>query len=168
MITGLLVVTIFPLAMAFAAATDLLSMTVPNWISGLLIAGFIVLAPLVGLGWSEAGLHAGAAVCALIAALVPFSMRWIGGGDAKLFAAICLWMGPAQLLPFAMHAAFLGGALTLLILLVRSAPLPAVLSSHGWIARLHDAKEGVPYGVALAGAALLVYSDTAFMAGLAI
>ena len=33
MITDLLIITIFPLAMALAAGTDLFSMTVPNWIA---------------------------------------------------------------------------------------------------------------------------------------
>jgi len=168
MSTDLLVLTIFPLAMAFAVATDLFSMTLPNWISALLIAGFVLLAPLAGLAWSEAGLHMAVAVGALTIAFALFSFGWIGGGDAKLFAAICLWMGPEGLLPFAIHAALLGGALTLLILWARSFPLPAMLHGQGWIARLHNAREGVPYGIALAGAGLLVYPDTPFMAGLGI
>ena len=164
----LLVLTIFPLAMAFAAATDLFSMTLPNWISAVLVAGFVLLAPLVGLGWSEAGLHMAAATGALTIAFALFSFGWIGGGDAKLFAAICLWVAPGQLLPFAIYAALLGGALTLLIVWVRSYPLPAMLHGHGWIARLHNAREGVPYGIALVGAGLIVYPDTPFMAGLGV
>lgn len=98
MITDLLIITIFPLAMALAAATDLFSMTVPNWISLLLVAGFAVLAPLVGIGWSEAGLHVALALGALILTFAMFSLGWIGGGDAKLFAATCLWLGPEQML----------------------------------------------------------------------
>jgi len=166
MITDLLIITIFPLAMAFAAATDLFTMTVPNPVALLLVAGFAVLAPLVGLGWTEIGLHVALAAVALVVTFAMFSFGWIGGGDAKLFAATCLWLGPAEILAYSVYAALLGGALTLLILVLRSVPLPALLSQQGWIARLHSAKEGVPYGIALATAGLLVYPDTPFMAAL--
>lgn len=166
MITDLLIITIFPLAMALAAASDLFSMTVPNWISLLLIAGFALLAPLVGLGWAEAGLHVALAVGALIITFTFFSFGWIGGGDAKLFAATSLWLGPEQMLLYAIYAAVLGGVLTLLLLFLRSVPLPAMLHSQGWLTRLHSAKEGVPYGIPLAAAGLLVYPNTPFMAAL--
>ncbi len=167
MIPDLLVLAIFPLAMGIAAATDLCSMTMPNWIAGLLVAGFVLAAHFGGLDWNEAGLHLGLAVGALMIWCVLFSFGWIGGGDAKLFAAICLWVGPAQFLTFAVYAGLLGGALTALILCARALPLPAVLHGQGWIARLHSATQCVPYGVALAGAGLIVYPDIPFMAGLA-
>ena len=166
MVTHLLIITIFPLAMAFAAAYDLFSMTLPNWISLALIVGFALLASLLGLGWSVAGLHVALAVGALIVTFTMFSFGWIGGGDAKFFAAACLWLGPEQMLIYTIYAALLGGALTLLILFVRTLPLPVGLYSQVWIARLHNAEEGVPYGIALAGAGLLVYPQTPFMAKL--
>lgn len=166
MITDLLIITIFPAAMALAAATDLFSMTVPNWISLFLVAGFAVLAPLVGVGWSDAGLHVALAAAALVVTFAMFSFGWIGGGDAKLFAATCLWLGPEAILFYSLYAALIGGVLTLAILVLRTLPLPALLSSQGWLMRLHSAKEGVPYGIALAAAGLLVYPDTPFMAAL--
>jgi len=168
MITNLLIITVFPLAMALAAATDLFSMTVPNWISLSLVVGFAVLAPLVGLGWSDIGLHVVLAAAALIVTFAMFSFGWIGGGDAKLFAATCLWLGPGAVLVYSIYAALIGGVLTLLILFVRSVPLPAVLNAQSWLARLHSPKEGVPYGIALAAAGLLVYPDTPFMAALGV
>lgn len=168
MITNLLIITIFPAAMALAAATDLLTMTVPNWISLVLIAGFAVVASLVGLGWPEAGLHVLLAVAALVVTFTLFSFGWIGGGDAKLFAATCLWLGPEVILTYAIYAALMGGALTLAILVLRAVPLPAMLDSQAWLTRLHNPKEGVPYGIALAAAGLLVYPDTPFMAALGV
>jgi prepilin peptidase CpaA len=53
--------------------------------------------------------------------------------------------------------------LTWLMLKFRSEPLPALLARHDWIMRLHNAEAGVPYGIALAAAALIVYPDTIFM-----
>lgn len=164
MVTDLLIISIFPLAMAFAAAYDLFSMTLPNWISLALIAGFAVLAPLVGIGWETAGLSVLLAIGALVLTFAMFSMGWIGGGDAKFFAATCLWVGPESILAYALYAAVFGGVLTLLLLAMRSMPLPAALYSQQWITRLHDSKEGVPYGIALAAAGLLVYPHTPFMA----
>jgi prepilin peptidase CpaA len=39
-------------------------------------------------------------------------------------------------------------------------PLPGFLLRQEWLLRLHDRGEGVPYGLALAAAALLVFPDT--------
>jgi prepilin peptidase CpaA len=93
-------------------------------------------------------------------------MGWIGGGDAKLFAATTLWLGPQALFSYSLTTALIGGALTFAILLLRSMPLPMALAGQGWLVRLHDAKEGVPYGIALAAAGLLIYPDTPFMRAL--
>jgi prepilin peptidase CpaA len=164
MITDILIMTIFPGAMALAAATDLLTMTLPNRLVLALAAGFFVVAPLVGFGWTDIGLHAAVGLAALAVAFAFFAFGWIGGGDAKLFAATCLWFGPDAVIAYTLYAALLGGALTLLLLYWRNWPLPAVLTSQGWLVRLHSPKEGVPYGIALAAAGLLVYPGTPFMA----
>jgi prepilin peptidase CpaA len=166
MVKDLLILTLFPGAMALAAATDLFTMTVPNRLALALAVSFFVVAPLVGFGWTEIGLHAALALAALVLTFALFSFGWIGGGDAKLFAATCLWLGPEAILAYSVYAALLGGALTILILFWRRLPLPAALTAQGWLMRLHSPEEGVPYGIALAAAGLLVYSDTPFMAAL--
>lgn len=166
MIKDILILTVFPGAMALAAVTDLFTMTVPNRLSLVLAVGFFVVAPLLGLSWEAIGLHVLTALIALAAAFAMFAAGWIGGGDAKFFAATTLWLGSAYLLDFAIYAAIMGGALTLAILALRGLPLPAVLTSQGWLMRLHDPKEGVPYAIALAAAGLLVYPHTPFMAAL--
>ena len=166
MIKDLLILTIFPGAMALAAATDLFTMTVPNRLALVLTVAFFVVAPLAGLGWPDVGLHIALALAALAVTFALFSFGWIGGGDAKLFAATCLWLGPEAIFAYSIYAALLGGALTLLLIFWRGLPLPAMLTSQGWLTRLHSPKEGVPYGIALASAGLLVYPHTPFMAAL--
>ncbi len=166
MIKDFLILTIFPGAMAFAAATDLFTMTVPNRLALVLGASFFMVAPLVGLGLSDIGLHVALALAALTITFAFFSFGWIGGGDAKLFAATCLWLGPTAILAYSINAALLGGALTLVLLIWRGLPLPVLLTNQGWLVRLHNSDEGVPYGIALAAAGLLVYPDTPFMAAL--
>jgi prepilin peptidase CpaA len=151
---------IFPLLMAFAAASDLLTMRISNILVLLVVVGFFLLAAIVGMPWQDVAIRVGIAAIVLVVAFAFFAFGWIGGGDAKLAAAITLWIDLGLMLPYYVYAALLGGALTLLILGLRARPLPAVLLRYKWLDRLHDRKQGVPYGIALAAAALLVYSNT--------
>jgi len=63
------------------------------------------------------------------------------------------------------YASIFGGVLTILLIQFRKLPLPAPLARQGWIMRLHDTGGGVPYGIALAAAALIVYPKTGWMPG---
>jgi prepilin peptidase CpaA len=168
MIKELLILTVFPGAMALAAASDLFNMTLPNRLALGLVLFFFVMAPLVGLGWSDVGLHVALALLALVGTSTLFSFGWMGGGDVKLFAATCLWLNPETLFAYSVYAGLIGMALALALVLWRKMPLPAMLSSRGWIVRLHSPKEGVPYGIALAAAGLLVYPQSPFMAALGV
>jgi prepilin peptidase CpaA len=152
---------IFPVLMAYAASSDLLTMRIANWLVILVVLVYVGLAVLVGIGWDQIGWAAVAAAAVLAVAFAFFAFGWIGGGDAKLAAATSLWIGLTFMLQYLIYAALLGGALTLIILSFRRYPLPGWLSRHKWIDRLHDTKSGVPYGIALAIAAILVYPDTA-------
>jgi prepilin peptidase CpaA len=154
------IIVFFPAAMALAASMDLMTMTIPNRICAALAVGYLVLAFAVGVpfGVILVNLSCGAAVLAVMFAM--FSFGWIGGGDAKLAAATSLWLGWGMMFDYGTSAAIYGGALTLLILLGRRFVLPAWLSRHAWIARLHDSRTGVPYGIALAAAGMVVYPHT--------
>ncbi|MEP0323651.1 A24 family peptidase [Bauldia litoralis] len=151
---------LFPIGMAYSAAADLLTMTISNRISLALVAIFLLLAPLTGMDWQTFGMHWAAGGAVLAVSFTFFAFGWIGGGDAKLSAAIALWLGWGNTLEFVSLAAVFGGLLTLVILSFRGAVLPAAVVRQPWIARLHDEKAGVPYGVALAAAALAIYPHT--------
>ncbi|PDT75327.1 prepilin peptidase [Bradyrhizobium sp. C9] len=151
---------LFPALMAFAAASDLLTMTIPNRISLALGAGFFVLAPLIGMGVHDILSHAGAGALVLVVAFGMFAMGWVGGGDAKVAAAAGLWFGFEHLLPYLVFASLFGGALTVLLLQLRQWPLPYALANQAWLSRLHDKQTGIPYGIALALGALLIYPET--------
>ncbi len=155
--------TLFPAMMAFAASSDLLTMTIANRVSLILIGGFVALALLSGLSGADVASHVGAAAAVLGVAFVCFGCGWIGGGDAKLAAVTALWFGFGNLFNYLVYASLLGGALTLLIVQFRTMPLPRVLAGREWAERLHREGAGVPYGVALAAAALLVYPQTEWM-----
>jgi prepilin peptidase CpaA len=163
MLTEAISLTLFPGMMAFAASSDLLTMTIANRVSLALIAGFVILAALSGMGGAEMATHAGAAAAVLVVAFICFARGWIGGGDAKLAAATALWLGFSHLFDYLVYASLLGGALTLLIVQFRHMPLPQMLAGRDWAERLHREGGGVPYGIALAAAALLVYPQTEWM-----
>jgi prepilin peptidase CpaA len=91
---------------------------------------------------------------------VCFAFGWIGGGDAKVAAAAALWFGFDHLLEYLLYASLFGGALTLLLLQFRQWPLPYALAGQAWLLKLHAKESGIPYGIALAIGALLVYPET--------
>lgn len=154
---------VFPALMAFAASSDLLTMTISNRLSLALSAAFLAMALFTGMPLQVVGMHVLAAAIVLTIGFIFFAQGWIGGGDAKLVAATALWFGFDHLLDYMIHASIFGGALTLLLLQFRKMPLPALLARQGWIMRLHDTGAGVPYGIALAAAALIVYPKTGWM-----
>ena len=63
-------------------------------------------------------------------------------------------------------ASLFGGVLTLAILRFRAVPLPRLLAGQAWAERLHRMDTGIPYGIALALAALMIYPDTPWMKSL--
>jgi len=151
---------LFPALMAFAAASDLFTMTISNRVSLALAAGFLVLALLGGMGLHDMLSHLGAGAAVLVVAFTCFAMGWMGGGDAKVASAVALWFGFDHLMGFLIYASLFGGALTLLLLQFRQWPLPYPLTSQAWLLRLHDKQSGIPYGIALAIGALMVYPET--------
>jgi prepilin peptidase CpaA len=163
MVLDLVRLLFFPALMAFAAASDLFTMTISNKVSLLLAAGFLVLAVAGGMTTSEIGWHLAAAATLLVCTFGMFAMGWIGGGDAKLASLIALWLGFDQLLIFLVYASVFGGALTLFIIRFRLWPLPYPLGTQPWLQRLHKLDNGVPYGIALAMGAMMVYPDTIWM-----
>lgn len=158
---------LFPALQAFAASSDLLTMTISNRVSLILVAGFFVLALVVGMSPVTVASHIGAGALVLFVAFVFFTQGWIGGGDAKLAAASALWLGFDHLLPYLIYASLFGGVLTLILVLGRNLPLPEVLARQPWAARLHSKDSGIPYGIALAAAALTVYPETAWVRAIA-
>jgi prepilin peptidase CpaA len=154
---------LLPALMAFAAASDLITMTISNRVPVILAAGFLLLAWTGGMPAAEMLLHAGAGALVLVVSFGFFARGWIGGGDAKLASATALWFGFDYLPGYLLVASLFGGALTLLLLQFRLVPLPGVLARQAWLERLHRKDGGIPYGIALAAAALVVYPETPWM-----
>jgi prepilin peptidase CpaA len=164
----LLLIAVLPALLVGAAAWDLASFTIPNLLPAVMALLFFVFVALAlasghsnlsvtlgGIGW-----HVAAALVALVAGMALFAAGYVGGGDAKLYAAASLWLGWDMLLEYTLLASLMGGALTLALLAVRRMPLPAMLHGQPWLLRLVDRQAGVPYGIALAAAALLMLPES--------
>src|SRR5205823_1887778 len=95
---------LFPALIAFAAASDLFTMTISNRVSLALVAGFLVLAVASGMGAYDIMMHIGAGTAVLVVAFGCFAMGWVGGGDAKVAAAAALWFGFAHLMNYLLYA----------------------------------------------------------------
>jgi len=158
----------FPAGMALAGSMDLLTMTIPNRLCLALAVAFLVLAPFAHAPVEMIlfNLSCGAAV--LVGMFILFSLGWIGGGDAKLAAATALWLGWGSLLEYSLSTAIYGGVLTVAIILGRKMPLPLWMSKQAWISRLHDPKTGVPYGIAMAAAGIMIFPQTPIWRALAV
>lgn len=151
--------------MAFAAASDLVTMTIPNRLQLVLVASFFVLAALTGLPATEIGYHVVAALIVLAVSFVFFSFGWMGGGDGKLAAATALWFGLSQnLIDYLLLSGLYGGILTVALIAARAQPLPLIIPGQAWLTRLLDQETGIPYGVALALAGLATYANSPWFA----
>lgn len=157
---------VFPFAMAFAASSDLLTMTISNRLTLGLSAAFFIVAPVAGLSWQDMLMHLAAGASLLLAGIALFSLGWLGGGDAKLLAAGALWLGFEPLVPFLFYISLFGGALSLAVLAYRGFPAGA-LPLPEWAIRLHTRGAAIPYGVAIAAGALTVYPTTRWFTALA-
>lgn len=159
-----LVFVVFPFCMAFAIVSDMVSMTIANRVSLILVATFALAAPLTGMGWADYGWHFAAAALVLCVTFGLFALGAMGGGDAKLLAATALWMGfSPPLLQYLVQAAVLGGLLTLAIVFYRRSPLALFTGGNVLLRHFADDKAGVPYGVALGIAGLMTYPATPLM-----
>ncbi len=159
-----LIFVVFPFCMAFAAVSDLLSMSIANRVAVVLVVTFAVVAPLTGMDWATYGWHFAAAAMVLGVTFGLFAMGGIGGGDAKLLAATSLYMGMGvQLMQYMLVSAFVGGILTLAVLKFRRSPLSVYVGQNMFLRNLTEMQSGVPYGVALGIGGLVTYPTSPLM-----
>lgn len=157
------IMVIFPLCMAMAACSDLLTMTIPNRLSVVLIASFLAIAPFSGLNVLDIATHLGAGATVFAACFALFAFGIMGGGDAKILTASAIWFGFSHsLLAYLVYVSIFGGLLSIVILMMRSQhnlilaygiPMPETM--------LH--KKKVPYGIAIGAAAFIAYPSSPLM-----
>ncbi len=160
-----ILLAVFPALVIVAALKDATSFTIPNWISGLLILAFFPAAFAAGLPLGVLGVSLAVGAACLVAGIGMFAAGWIGGGDAKLFAAAGLWLGTGAAIPFIIYTAVAGGLLAVFLVSLRADWSRSVLpAGPRWVERLRAPKGEAPYGVAIAAGALLAFPQSALFA----
>ncbi len=157
-----LMISVFPAALLVAAANDIYEFKIPNWISITLICAFPAAGMAVGAAPSVIleGLLIGAGALAVGFAL--FAGRIVGGGDAKLFAAITPWIGVGALGSFLLYTAIAGLVLAIVMGAFRTLPVLPIYARAPWLMELHARSKDLPYAVALGAGGLLSFSQTPF------
>jgi prepilin peptidase CpaA len=132
----------FAAAMLASAALDIRSRRLPNWLNLAVALGFLPWAWATGLAWDQVAVHGAVGLAVLGVGFGLFAGGVIGGGDAKLGAAVALWIGlNFDLLRFFLIMALAGGVLAVIAL--------------AWQARTRQKlTRALPYGVAIAVAGL--------------
>jgi prepilin peptidase CpaA len=161
-----IIFVVFPFAMAFAALSDMLTMTIANRVSVLLIASFALVAPFTGMDMTAYAMHFAAGGTVLAVTFGLFAFGGMGGGDAKLLTAVAVWCGWSNvLMEFVLYAAVFGGWLTLGLVMYRGTHLAEAAGARfEFLERLGRKDVGIPYGIAIGASGLLVAPSMPLMA----
>ena len=161
------VVLLFPAALVYAAVSDLASYQIPNWLSLAIVVDFVAAAVVGSLDIAAIGWHLSAGVAVLVAGMLLFARGIVGGGDAKLMAACAVWVGWSGLLRFCLVVAVIGGLFALLVVGLRRVELRPSWVEWAWLRRLRSAERGIPYGVAIGIAGVVMFKDLPLVASTA-
>lgn len=159
--------TSFSILMLYAAYSDLRSYTLPNFISILLVIGFAVIVAIIQPPLSAVGWHVGVGFLMFAIGFAMFAAGVLGGGDVKVIAALGLWFGPNNFFAFFTLMAIFGGVLAISLLLFRKMKVPEKWLENPSVRGWHDKNEGIPYGVAIAIAAIIEFPKTQIYEALA-
>lgn len=158
----LAILMIVGVIITLAAVYDATTLTIPNWLSIALVGLFPVTVLFSGIDFAAIGIHLGVGFAALIAGMVLFAFHFIGGGDAKLFAAVSLYMGLPDVGTYLVYVAFAGGVLALVLMVARRAAFMGI--SMDWFLKFTRGGSVIPYGIAIALGGLAVLPETQIFA----
>jgi prepilin peptidase CpaA len=161
-------VSLLPVLLMVAAASDVMSLRIPNWLVILMAALFFPLALLTGMPLHDFGMHVLAGVGLFLAGYIFFELGLFGGGDAKLMAAAGLWFGTSQTLPFLFMTAMAGGLLAIIVGIWSMISLSWEIQGDTKLTeslgkRIRGLKPNVPYGFAFALGGIIAFKDTWWM-----
>lgn len=151
---GEVVATILLIALALclvsAGVEDARSRNIANWKNALIALAAPAWWWANGLAlWPDVAIQLGVALLVTAFFIGAFALGQMGGGDVKLIGALALWLPVQPLIWMLVLMSLLGGALTLLLLVESKV-------------RRRDQVLEIPYGVAIAAAALLVLREPIF------
>jgi prepilin peptidase CpaA len=159
-------VLIFAGLVLFAAAHDVATMKIPNWVSIAIVAAFPLAGLWAGLSLSQIGFGLLMGAIALAFCFAMFQFNLMGGGDAKLIAACCVWVGWVGMWAFVPWMTMAGAVLAITLVGLRAWIKPK--DTHpAFLTQLLTPTKGAPYGVAIAAGALVALPMSPIAAALA-
>ncbi len=159
----LLMTAVLPTLMIVAAASDVTSYRIPNWLTALTAILFFPIAFLAGMPLHEFGYHLLGGLALFVCGYALFTFGVFGGGDAKLMAAAGLWFGTAQTLPFLVMTVIAGLFLTLTVAGWSAFNMWADFKDLAFHSKLSKINPKVPYGFALAVGAIMAFPESWWM-----
>jgi prepilin peptidase CpaA len=133
-----------------AGVTDIRARKIPNWA---VIALLLLFVPWLFVGPDVSWVSSlSAFAIALVVTVGLYLVRVIGAGDSKLFTAVALFAGLKLLGVLALATALIGGVIAIGIMIANPRRAVRGLTAKG---RAEQGR-GIPYGVPIALAALLV------------
>ena len=143
-----------------AAIADFCTLKIPNWCSFVIAVVFVLFAHNLNMPLSEILTHYGTGVIVYLLGLGLVLRGVVGGGDVKLLSTTCIWAGPNMLAELLISTAILGGMLALVVICMRKT-LSERLNGWKplWLNPPEGTSIGIPYGVAIAVAGLLLVSQ---------
>lgn len=163
MILGGVLLWVSVFALAVAAIQDARVRIIPDTcVAVVALCGILLHA---GQSWHALGLALATSIVVLIAMVVLFHYRFVGGGDAKLIPAASLLFPATQVPAFLVYTAISGGILSLIILLggfVRTKfaarwPQLSVTHDSAYISEFGFQGPGLPYGVAILAGVVMTW-----------
>jgi len=145
----------------YAALSDVARLIIPNWVSIALAVIFPVFALIMGAPPIAVGLHVVFGFGILAIGFVLFQFNIIGGGDAKLLAAVSIWTGMTAFAPFILWTAIAGGVMALTLLTARQ--LIPIGTYPAFVDHLLKKQNGIPYGVAIMIGALMAIPSLPYL-----
>lgn len=142
----ILMLTLLAALLMVAAVTDIRSRIISNRLNAAIALLALPWWFGIGLGGHEILFQIGIAVAVLVLFAICFALGMMGGGDVKLLAALGLWLPLFKMLAMLEMMAIGGGLLTL-----------GMLVAHKF--RKAPGRPEIPYGVAIAGAGLLIVAN---------
>jgi prepilin peptidase CpaA len=148
----------FPILLIAGAFYDVMTLRLSNTYNLFGLIMFFPIAWMAGIPFNNILIHLLVGSGVLLVSFGAFAAGFFGGGDSKFIAVIALWIGYDTLVEFFFLTGIFGGLLALVVLIGgRFIPVewqPAFFKAM-------SKRKVVPYGAAMAIAALLVYQDTA-------
>lgn len=137
--------TIWTITLIIAAISDLRAFRIPNILPAILILLFClkqIMDSSTAVPWENIA-HFGVA---LVIGMLLFSRGWVGGGDAKLYAAVALWFAANGVVALLFFTTISGALLAFLFIIARLTGLRKNVPKQD---------RRIPYGVAIAAGGII-------------